>query len=60
MSIPIPEVNNTASSVAVPLDVHQAAGTGSISIAPGENEESPNSLSVISENDIKLEINNDK
>ena len=59
MSIPIPEVNNTDSSVAVPLEVQQAAGTGSISIAPGENEESTNSSSVISENNIKLEINND-
>ena len=57
MSIQIPEVNNTDSSGGI--QVLEAAGTGSISIAPGENEESTNSSSVISVNDIKLEINND-
>ena len=40
-------------------EMREEGGTESISIAPVENEESPNSLSVISENDIKLEINND-
>ena len=59
MSIPIPEVINAESSVALPGQVLEAAGTGSTSIAPVENEESPKSLSDISENDINLEINND-
>ena len=37
----------------------EEGGTESISIEAVENDEPTNSSSVISENDIKLEINND-